>query len=137
MKAFNSSQLENGPAAWSHPSLCRRSRRPKQAARRAELNRYPDFGFDLTPAFPTPPGGARRRSVAWWEFVARYSGATVPDSHGVPGHLAATAGWRTIPDTFKELGDPASSRLILASTKFSAPKILARECFRSSGVRNE
>ncbi len=57
--------------------------------------------------------------MAWWEFVARYSGATVPDSHGVPGHLAATAGWRTIPDTFKELGDPASSRPILASTIFS------------------
>jgi hypothetical protein len=27
--------------------------------------------------------------VAWWGFVARYSGATVPDSHGVPRHLAA------------------------------------------------
>jgi len=25
-----------------------------------------------------------------WEFVARYSGATVPESHGVPRHLAAT-----------------------------------------------
>jgi len=25
-----------------------------------------------------------------WEFVTRYSGATVPDSHGVPCHLLAT-----------------------------------------------
>jgi hypothetical protein len=137
MKAFNSSPLENGPAAWSHPSLCRRSRRPKQAARRAQLNRYPDFGFDLTPAFPTPPGGARRRSVAWWEFVARYSGATVPDSHGVPGHLAATAGWRTIPDTFKELGDPAPARPILASTKFSRRKFARAASSSPSSPREE
>ncbi len=137
MKAFNSSPLENGPAGWSHPSLCRRSRRPKQAARRAELNRYPDFGFDLTPAFPTPPGGARRRSVAWWEFVARYSGATVPDSHGVPGHLAATAGWRTIPDTFKELGDPAPSRPILASKKFSRRKFSRAASSSPSSPREE
>ena len=26
-----------------------------------------------------------------WEFVSRYSGATVPDFHGVPGHLAVTS----------------------------------------------
>jgi len=31
------------------------------------------------------------RQVQWhWEFVARYSGATVPDFHGVPGRLATT-----------------------------------------------
>jgi hypothetical protein len=35
------------------------------------------WGFNLTPAFPV--------FDQWpWEFVARYSGATVPDSHGVP-----------------------------------------------------
>jgi hypothetical protein len=34
-------------------------------------------GSSRTPAFPV--------CDQWpWEFVARYSGATVPDSHGVP-----------------------------------------------------
>jgi hypothetical protein len=34
-------------------------------------------GFNLAPAFPV--------FNQWpWEFVTRYSGATVPDSHGVP-----------------------------------------------------
>ena len=35
-------------------------------------------GLNLAPAFPI-------RLDQWlWEFVARYSGATVPDFHGVP-----------------------------------------------------
>ena len=35
-------------------------------------------GLNLTPAFPI-------QLDQWlWEFVARYSGATVPDFHGVP-----------------------------------------------------
>ena len=58
----------------------------KRQPRRAQLNRYPDFGFNLAPAFPIPT----LRAQWLWEFVSRYSGATVPDSHGVPGHLAAT-----------------------------------------------
>jgi hypothetical protein len=33
------------------------------------------------------------RQNQWhWEFVARHSGATVPDSHGVPRHLYAFTG---------------------------------------------
>jgi len=37
-------------------------------------------GSNLTPAFPA--------FGQWpWEFVTRYSGATVPDFHGVPRHL--------------------------------------------------
>ena len=53
-------------------------------SRRAQSNRYPDFGPDLAPAFPT-------LMRQWpWEFVARYSGATVPESHGVPRHLIST-----------------------------------------------
>jgi hypothetical protein len=36
------------------------------------------WGLDLAPAFPT-------QTRQWqWEFVAPYSGATVPESHGVP-----------------------------------------------------
>jgi len=36
-----------------------------------------------------PP--SQRLTRQWpWEFVARYSGATVPESHGVPRHLIAT-----------------------------------------------
>jgi len=35
-------------------------------------------GLNLAPAFPI-------QCDQWlWEFVARYSGATVPDFHGVP-----------------------------------------------------
>jgi hypothetical protein len=33
--------------------------------------------LSLSPAFPA-------KNQWHWEFVARYSGATVPDSHGVP-----------------------------------------------------
>ena len=54
--------------------------------RRAQRDRYPDFGHDLAPAFPpvlTEPG-------QWpWEFVVRNSGATVADFHGVPWQRAA------------------------------------------------
>ena len=41
------------------------------------------WGLDLAPAFP-PPLSHIERDSGQWEFVARYSGATVPDSHGVP-----------------------------------------------------
>ncbi len=55
--------------------------------RRAQPNRYPDLGLCiLAPAFP-----AAEAASGPGEFVARYSGATVPDFHGVPGHLAAMA----------------------------------------------
>jgi hypothetical protein len=55
-------------------------------SRRAQSDRYPDFrASNLALAFPTVLDGQ------WmWEFVARYSGATVPDFHGVPCHLIAT-----------------------------------------------
>ena len=33
-----------------------------------------------------PPSRPLARPVAYWEFVTRYSGATVPDLHGVPWH---------------------------------------------------
>jgi hypothetical protein len=47
-------------------------------SRRAQPNRYPDFGLK-TSLPPSRPGGQ------WhWESVTRYSGATVPDFHGVP-----------------------------------------------------
>jgi hypothetical protein len=40
--------------------------------------RYPDFGLGPYSRLPGLVG-------QWpWEFVARYSGATVPDFHGVP-----------------------------------------------------
>ena len=41
------------------------------------------------------------RSSGLWEFVTRYSGATVPDFHGVPGRLAVN--WMANPSIhFKE-----------------------------------
>ena len=120
MKAFNES-AENGSAVWSHPSLCgevgRWSKgqpqgRPATSPGRAQLNRYPDFGFDLAPAFPA------FRPVAWWELVARHSGATVPDSHGVPRHLAAKLDERTSRD-FKERTSPDLRTTIGKAISFS------------------
>src|SRR6185436_5609249 len=43
----------------------------------------------LTPGSTSlPPSRPLPRPVAYWEFVTRHSGATVPESHGVPCHLA-------------------------------------------------
>jgi hypothetical protein len=55
--------------------------------RRAQPNRYPDLGLETS----LPPSRPARVFRAWqWprEFVARYSGATVLDSHEVPGRPA-------------------------------------------------
>jgi hypothetical protein len=39
----------------------------------------------LTSGLTLLPPSRRARANQWlWEFVTRYSGATVPDSHGVP-----------------------------------------------------
>ena len=76
----------DGECARAHLSSSKRNLQLSNASTgRAQPNRYPDFGHGLAPAFP---------SAAWahsglWEFVVRYSGATVPDSHGVPCHLTA------------------------------------------------
>lgn len=64
--------------------------------RRAQLIRYPDFGRPIS----LPPSHSLEQWL--WEFVARNSGATVLDSHEVPGCLAA-AWWRQPPPRFKEL----------------------------------
>ena len=51
---------------------------PVTGPRRAQPNRYPDS----EPRTALPPS---RSDDQWpWEFVARYSGATVPGFHGVP-----------------------------------------------------
>ena len=56
---------------------------PTRRDRRAQPDRYPDLGLRTS----LPPS---RSCDRWpWEFVTRYSGATVPDSHGVPCHLTA------------------------------------------------
>ena len=59
--------------------------------RRAQPNRYPDLGLStsLPPSRLVTSGLSPQASACVWESVARNSGATVPDSHGVPGHLAA------------------------------------------------
>lgn len=43
----------------------------------------------LTPGFEPRPRLPSRETSGCWGFVARYSGATVPDSHGVPVHPSA------------------------------------------------
>ena len=68
------------------------------SARRAQPNRYPDFGLNLAPAFPV----ALSRGQWLWEFVVRYSGVTVPDFHGVPRCLTVTQ-MDERPSSFKEL----------------------------------
>src|SRR5438132_13426860 len=54
-----------------------------------------NWGLNLAPAFPA--------CDQWlWEFVARYSGATVPDSHRVPRHSTAMTDGRGVHRFFKE-----------------------------------
>jgi hypothetical protein len=63
---------------WPHPSL---DGEVDPAERNRDEHNQTDIltsGLNLAPAFPV-------LSNQWlWEFVARYSGATVPDFHGVP-----------------------------------------------------
>ena len=50
----------------------------------------------LTPGSASlPPSRPLSRPVAYGEFVTRHSGATVPDFHGVPCHLAVYFSGRT------------------------------------------
>ena len=77
MKAFNDPR-ENSSRGWPHPShdgeVAQRG-----GTGRAQSNRYPDF--ELEPRSRLP---GRFRASGLWEFVVRYSGVTVPDSHEVP-----------------------------------------------------
>ena len=41
------------------------------------------WDFNLAPAFPRR-SCIDERSSGYWEFVVRYSGATVPDFHRIP-----------------------------------------------------
>src|ERR1051325_11307335 len=62
---------------WRLPATTINPQLSTSSARRAQPNRYPDFGLNLAPAFPVTLAQAQ-----WlWEFVVRYSGATVPDFH--------------------------------------------------------
>ena len=56
---------------------------------------------DLTSFPPSRPPRMAGPDSGFGELVIRYSGATVPDSHGVPWHLTATAGG-PLPAVFKE-----------------------------------
>gem|GEM_PF-2544429 len=81
MKAFNGSTLpkQNGLASsFSLTEKLTTSRVGETRPRRAPLNRYPDFGLQIL----LPPSQLIDQWL--WKFVSRYSGATVPDSHGVP-----------------------------------------------------
>ena len=56
---------------------------------------------DLTSFPPSGPSRIAGPDSGFGELVIRYSGATVPDSHGVPWHLTATNGGQ-LPAVFKE-----------------------------------
>lgn len=75
MKAFKN-PVENSPAGWPHPSLDGEVAAWK---RPDEHNRTGILTSGLKPSSRLP--GVNQ----WlWEVVARYSGATVSDFHGVP-----------------------------------------------------
>jgi hypothetical protein len=62
---------------WPHPSLDGEVGPAKGDHDERSQTDILTLGFGLAPAFPA--------SDQWlWEFVAHYSGATVPDLHGVP-----------------------------------------------------
>jgi hypothetical protein len=79
MKAFNNA-AENRSAAWPHPSLGGEVGRPRGRPDEHEQTDILTPGFILASAFPRFRSGC-------WKFVARHSGATVAESHGVPCHL--------------------------------------------------
>jgi len=54
------------------------------STRRAQPNRYPDFGLKPPSRLPVPHCGTVALGIC-----SRYSGATVPDFHRVPRHLTA------------------------------------------------
>ena len=90
MKAFDDSRENSSRELAS--SFSRRRSGPQRAGR-AQPNRYPDF--ELEPRSRLP---GRFRTSGNWEFVVRYSGVTVLDSHEVPRRLFAKR-------TFKERSD--------------------------------
>ena len=62
-------------------------------AKRDETDEHSQTGIltsDLTSFPPSHPSRVARPDSGFGELVIRYSGATVPDSHGVPWHLTAT-----------------------------------------------
>ena len=77
------------------------------------------------------PGPAARNQ--WlWESVARNSGATVPDFHGVPKHLSVVVNRRTCPSFFKErsVATPGEQncqakflRVVVSSIRFAVPEV--------------
>jgi hypothetical protein len=61
-----------------------RDPKASRRSRRAQPGRYPDFGLEPRSRLPG--------TYQWlWESVTRYSGATVPDFHGVPWRMAVSS----------------------------------------------
>jgi hypothetical protein len=107
MKAFKESAEKTVSAIWPHPSLCRRS---GLAWRPDERNR----ADVLTSGLQTflPPSRLHKKTSGKWEFVTRYSGATVLDFHEVP---SGGYGWmENHPLTFKE---QSTNKLLAARCK--------------------
>jgi hypothetical protein len=77
MKAFNESQRQQIAGAGLILLFDGEVGTALAEPRRAQANRYPDS--ELKPRSRLPSISAS----GLWEFVVRYSGATVPDSHRV------------------------------------------------------
>ena len=89
MKAFNESCRKQSSSLVSSFSLAEKlAAAATPAERRRDLDGHDEH---IQPGILTPDSNLAPAFPAlgqWpWEFVIRYSGATVPDSHGVPGHL--------------------------------------------------
>jgi hypothetical protein len=84
MKAFNEVAERQFSELVSSFSLTE-----KLAAWKGNRDEHSQIGILTSGLTSLPPSQSFDQ---WrWEFVSRYSGATVPDSHGVPGHLAVTS----------------------------------------------
>jgi len=84
MKAFNEAAERQFSELVSSFSLTE-----KLAAHVGDPDEHSQIGILTSGLTSLPPSQSFDQ---WrWEFVSRYSGATVPDSHGVPGHLAVTS----------------------------------------------
>jgi hypothetical protein len=84
MKAFNEVAERQFSELVSSFSLTE-----KLAAAKGNHDEHSQIGILTSGLTSLPPSQSFDQ---WrWEFVSRYSGATVPDFHGVPGHLAVTS----------------------------------------------
>jgi len=109
MKAFHVRPATGGTAGLI---LLLAEKRPERGADERKRAGILTPGFQPRPRLPSLNG-------QWlWELVTRYSGATVPDFHGVPCHLLAAG--RNNPPESKNASACYTRRAALPSGFFTA-----------------